>query len=52
MFTILVVEDDKNAAKLMNIVLTNAGYKVMLAANGKEALEPLTMTTLTLFFLI
>ena len=41
MFTILVVEDDKNAAKLMNIVLTNAGYKVMLAANGKEALETL-----------
>lgn len=41
MFTILVVEDDKNAAKLMSIVLTNAGYKVMLAANGKEALETL-----------
>ena len=41
MFTILVVEDDKNAAKLMSIVLTNAGYKVKLAANGKEALETL-----------
>lgn len=41
MFTILVVEDDKNAAKLMNLVLSNAGYKVKLASNGTEALEVL-----------
>jgi len=41
MFTILVVEDDKNAAKLMNIILTNAGYNVKLSNNGKKALEVL-----------
>lgn len=41
MFTILVVEDDKNAAKLMNLMLSNAGYKVKLACNGTEALEVL-----------
>ncbi len=41
MFTILVVEDDKNAAKLMDIILTNAGYNVKLSNNGKKALEVL-----------
>lgn len=39
MFQILVVEDSKNAARLMKLVLTDAGYQVHEAANGAEALE-------------
>lgn len=39
MFKILVVEDDKNTSKLMQIVLSKAGYDVKLAGNGIEALE-------------
>lgn len=39
MFKILVVEDDKNAAKLMQIILTKAGYDVKLAGNGIQALQ-------------
>ncbi len=41
MFKILVVEDDKNTSKLMQIVLSKAGYDVKLAGNGIEALEVL-----------
>lgn len=39
MFQILVVEDDKNTAKLMYAVLTHNGYEVYLASDGKEALQ-------------
>lgn len=39
MFHILVVEDDKNTARLMKAVLKHAGYEVFAASNGKEALE-------------
>lgn len=39
MFQILVVEDDKNTAKLMKAVLSHSGYEVFNAANGIEALE-------------
>lgn len=39
MFQILVVEDDKNTARLMKAVLKHAGYEVFAASNGKEALE-------------
>lgn len=38
MFQILVVEDDKNTARLMRAVLRRAGYEVHQAANGAEAL--------------
>ena len=41
MFKILVVEDDRNAAKLTRIMLNNAGYQVELANNGEEALRVL-----------
>lgn len=37
--TILVVEDNPQAAKLLSLSLTRAGYDVMLAANGVVALE-------------
>ena len=39
MFQILVVEDDKNTARLMKAILTHAGYEVLHAANGLLALE-------------
>ncbi|MBQ7335182.1 MAG: response regulator transcription factor [Clostridia bacterium] len=39
MFQILVVEDDKNARKLMAAVLTRYGYEPICACDGVEALE-------------
>lgn len=39
MFRILVAEDDKNTAKLMKAVLNHAGYEVVLAKDGLDALE-------------
>lgn len=39
MFQILVAEDNQNSAKLMKIILNQAGYKVVTASNGIEALE-------------
>mgnify|MGYP003301763680 CR=1 FL=1 len=38
MFQILVAEDNKNYAKFLKIILTQAGYKVSVASNGIEAL--------------
>lgn len=37
--TILVVEDDPQAAKLLTLSLTRAGYSVLLATDGVTALE-------------
>lgn len=37
--TILVVEDNPQAAKLLSLSLTQAGYEVLLATNGITALE-------------
>ena len=39
MFHILVVEDDKNLRRLMEAVLTQNGYYVLCASDGKEALD-------------
>lgn len=39
MFQILVVEDDKNTARLMKAVLKHAGYEVFHCINGAAALE-------------
>ncbi|MBQ9132268.1 MAG: response regulator transcription factor [Clostridia bacterium] len=39
MFQILVVEDDKNARRLMETVLTRYGYEPISARDGVEALE-------------
>lgn len=39
MFQLLVVEDDKNTARLMKAVLSHAGYEVYEASNGLEALN-------------
>ena len=39
MIHILIAEDNVNSAKLMKIILNQAGYKVSTATNGIEALE-------------
>ena len=37
--TILVVDDEKNIVQLARLYLTNEGYRVETAADGKQALE-------------
>jgi CheY-like chemotaxis protein len=39
MKTILIAEDRDAARELLNVVLTSAGYRVILAADGEEALK-------------
>ncbi len=39
MFNILIVEDDRNSRKLMEIILKANGYEYFSAANGVQALE-------------
>jgi DNA-binding response OmpR family regulator len=39
MVNIMVVEDDPNTKKLMNAILSQNGYDVILADNGEHALE-------------
>lgn len=39
MFQILVAEDNVNSAKLLKIILNQAGYNVITAADGIEAME-------------
>ncbi len=51
MFQILVVEDDKSAARLMKAILEHAGYEVHVAANGAEALELLDIQHIDLIVL-
>lgn len=51
MFQILVVEDDKNTARLMQAVLKHAGYKVLHAENGVAALEMMDMQHIDLIIL-
>ncbi|TVR06258.1 MAG: DNA-binding response regulator [Spirochaetaceae bacterium] len=41
MFTILVVEDDRNLQRLMAAMLRQSGYHVLTAADGEEALSVL-----------
>src|SRR5580765_1413297 len=36
---ILVVEDDRDLARIMNMVLEDAGYEVVLASNGEAGVE-------------
>ncbi len=37
--TVLVVEDDRMAADLLTLYLTNAGYNVLTAVDGEEAIK-------------
>ncbi len=36
---ILVIDDDKSVRKLLNLMLTRAGYEVVEASNGTEGLS-------------
>ena len=42
MFNVLVVEDERNIRKLIEIKLTNFGYNVVTAENGRDALDKLS----------
>jgi CheY-like chemotaxis protein len=39
--TVLIVEDEFAIAELLSMALTDGGYRVVLAANGCQALEHL-----------
>lgn len=41
MSTVLIVEDEFAIADLLEMVLTDEGYRVLLAANGRQGLERL-----------
>lgn len=49
--TILMVDDEKEIIKLMEIYLTNEGYNLLTAANGVEALEQLHSNQVDLILL-
>lgn len=51
MFKILVVEDDKNSAKLMRVILQNAGFDTYTASNGSDALKMLDNVYIDLILL-
>jgi CheY-like chemotaxis protein len=40
--TVLIVEDEFAIAELLALALTDSGYRVLLAANGRQALEHLS----------
>jgi two-component system response regulator VicR len=40
--TVLIVEDEFAIAELLAMALTDGGYRVVLAANGRQALEQLS----------
>ncbi len=39
MTTVLVVEDERNIAELLDAALTGEGYQVLVAMNGREGLD-------------
>lgn len=44
--TVLIVEDELSIAELLSMALTDAGYRVVLVANGRQALELLNRESL------
>jgi CheY-like chemotaxis protein len=42
MATVLLVEDNEDVREMMSVVLQMAGIRVLMAANGREALQVLT----------
>ncbi len=49
--TILVVDDEEHVRKLLQRILGEASYGVVTAANGREALEKLSHTGISLVLL-
>jgi len=48
---VLIVEDEQNIAELASIKLSNAGYRVLTASNGGEALAKIEVSTPDLILL-
>lgn len=48
MYNILVVDDDKEIVKAIEIYLSKEGYKILKAYNGKDALEVIKTNTVHL----
>ena len=48
---ILVADDDPLGRRLMNLILTNEGHRVDVAANGLEALEAVKHTQFDIVFM-
>lgn len=51
MFTILIAEDNRNTARLMEVVLTQNGYQTLWAKDGEEALDMLDKNHVDLILL-
>lgn len=51
MLTVLVVEDEFGIADLFDAVLSDEGYRVLTAMNGKQGLEMLAQERVELVFL-
>lgn len=51
MFTILIVEDNKNTSRLMEVVLSQNGYDTLCAFNGEEALDVMDQNHVDLILL-
>jgi len=51
MATVLVVDDEHGVAELFNGILTEKGYRVLTAINGKHGLEVLAQEHVNLVFL-
>lgn len=51
MGTVLVVEDEFGIAELIDAVLTDEGYRVLVAVNGRQGLEVLAKERADLVFL-
>lgn len=48
---ILIVDDDLEIAQLIKIYLTNEGYQVLIASNGREALNLIAKESIQLIIL-
>lgn len=51
MATILIVDDEFGVADLLDAILTDEGYRVITAINGKRGLETMMMERPDLIFL-
>ena len=51
MYTVLICDDDRDIRRALTIYLTGAGYRVLEAANGREALETVEKETVHLIIL-
>ena len=48
--TVLVVDDEEGIREIAEAILSLAGYRVLTAANGQEAIQVLAVETIDLLF--